>query len=177
MSSNAPTNRPLHSGELARRAGISADTVRYYERRRLLPFAPRSASGYRLFLAEAVARVQLIRAALSIGFSVDELATTFSERERGGTPCHRVRKLAAEKLAVLEARLRDMQSWRRELRNTLAQWDHLLAKTPRGKQARLLETFAATHPKSHARKSTLRFLAQGSQKQPENQRRNKESQP
>jgi len=90
-----------------------------------------------------------------------ELADIFSERNSGGAPCHRVRKLAAEKLAVLEERLRELQSWRRELRSTLAAWDRILAKTPRGKQARLLENFK-THPKTHAR-----HLGRGIQKRGE----------
>jgi len=77
----------MHSGELARLAGVSSDTLRYYERQRLLPDVPRSASGYRLFPPEALARVRLIRGALSIGFSVRELAAIFGERDRGGVPC------------------------------------------------------------------------------------------
>jgi DNA-binding transcriptional MerR regulator len=164
VSSNAPTTRPLFAGDLARRAGVSADTVRYYERRGLLPTAPRSAAGYRIFPEGALARVQLIRSALSIGFSVKDLAGIFRERDRGAAPCHRVRALAVEKLLALEARLRDLQSWRRELRRTLAQWDRMLAKTPRGKPARLLEVFAATHPKSHGRSPQLGFLARGNQR-------------
>jgi DNA-binding transcriptional MerR regulator len=80
----------------------------------------------------------MIRGALSIGFSVTELADIFRERNSGSAPCHRVRKMAAEKLVDLEGRLRD-------LRDTLGEWDRLLTKTPHGKQARLLETFAATH--------------------------------
>jgi DNA-binding transcriptional MerR regulator len=139
--------------------------VRYYERRRLLPSAPRSASGYRLFPPEAIARVQLVRSALSIGLSVTDLADIFRERDRGGAPCRRVRELAAGKLVALEARCRDLQSWRRELRNTLAEWDRLLAKTPRGNQARLLEALAATHPKSHTRRSFPGGPARGNQKQ------------
>jgi len=51
--------RPLYSGELARLTGISADTLRFYERRGLLPSAPRTASGYRLFPHEALDRVKL----------------------------------------------------------------------------------------------------------------------
>ena len=154
----------MYSGELARLAGVSADTIRYYERRGLLHAAPRSASGYRLFPPEAPARVQLIRSALGIGFSVQELAEVLRERHRGGAPCHRVRKLVASKLVALEAQLRELRSWRAELRDTLAQWDRLLAKTPPGKQARLLEAFAATHPKSHIRNSNLGLLARGNQK-------------
>jgi DNA-binding transcriptional MerR regulator len=94
--------------------------------------------------------MRLIRAGLSIGFSVTELADILCERNSGGAPCHRVRKLAAEKLAMLEKRLRELQSWRRELRSALLAWDRILADTPRGKQARLLEKLA-THPKTHTR--------------------------
>lgn len=80
---NGSTNRPLRSGELARIAGVSGDTVRYYERLRLLPAAPRSASGYRLFPPESIVRIQLIRSALSIGFSTRELREILGERDRG----------------------------------------------------------------------------------------------
>jgi DNA-binding transcriptional MerR regulator len=92
----------------------------------------------------------MIRAGLSIGFSVSELADIFRERNSGGAPCRRVRRLASEKLAILEKRLRELQSWRRELRSTLFVWDRILANTRRGKQARLLEKLA-THPKTHKR--------------------------
>jgi DNA-binding transcriptional MerR regulator len=161
VRTNAPTNRPLNSGELARLAGVSADTLRYYERRRLLPSVPRSAGGYRMFPPQTLHRVQLIRAALAIGFSVRELCEIFRERDSGAAPCHRVRDLAAEKLRGVESRLRELKSCRSELRKTLAEWDGLLAKTPRGKQARLLEAFAATHLKSVTRKSGLGVLTRG----------------
>lgn len=164
MSSNPSTKRPIYSGELARLAGVSADTVRYYERSGLLHSAPRSVSGYRLFPLDALDRMQLIRSALGIGFSVRELADVFRERDRGGAPCQRVRKLVAEKLVALEAQLRELHSRRNELRATLAQWDSLLSHTPRGKPARLLEVFAATHPESRARSSKLHSAGRGNHK-------------
>jgi DNA-binding transcriptional MerR regulator len=147
--SSVSKTRHLYCGELARLCGVSADTVRFYERRRLLPPAARTPAGYRIFPPDSLARMRTIRAGLSMGFSVGELADIFRERNAGGAPCHRVRKLAAEKLALLEAKLRDLQNWRRELRSTLKAWDRRLSKTPRGKQARLLETLA--HPKSRTR--------------------------
>jgi len=165
VRSNASSTRPMHSGELARLAGVSSDTLRYYERQRLLPDVPRSASGYRLFPPEALARVRLIRGALSIGFSVRELAAIFGERDRGGVPCSRVRALAANKLAALEAQLRDLQSWRRELKTTLAEWDRLLRKTPHGQRAGLLEAFVATHPTRRRRSSRVIALARGNHQQ------------
>jgi DNA-binding transcriptional MerR regulator len=147
--SSVSKTRHLYCGELARLSGVSADTVRFYERRRLLPLAARTSAGYRIFPPDNLARMHAIRAGLSMGFSVGELADIFRERNAGGAPCHRVRKLAAEKLALLEAKLRDLQNWRRELRATLKAWDRRLSKTPRDKQARLLETLA--HPKSRTR--------------------------
>jgi MerR family copper efflux transcriptional regulator len=164
VRANATTNRPLNSGELARLSGVSSDTLRYYERRRLLPSVPRSANGYRLFPPQTLNRVRLIRAALSIGFSVRELCEIFRERDSGAAPCRRVRELAAQKLGDVEVRLRELRSCQRELRKTLAQWDRLLAQTPHGKQARLLEAFAATHPKSSTRRSPLGVLTPGKPK-------------
>ena len=131
MRSKVFTTEPMHSSELARLAGVSTDTLRYYERLRLLPAAPRSASGYQLFPAQALNRVRLIRGALAIGFSVRELVAIFAERDRGGAPCHWVRELAREKLATVENSLRELQVCRRELKKTLAGWDRLLGKTPR----------------------------------------------
>jgi DNA-binding transcriptional MerR regulator len=111
----------------------------------------------------------LIRGALSIGFSVRELAAILDERDHGGAPCQRVRKLAAEKLVALEARLRDLQSWRRVLRKTLADWDRVLRKTPRGKRAGLLEAFVATHPIRQKRISRFDALARGNRKREKQQ--------
>ena len=138
----------MKSSELARLAGISVDTLRYYERNRLLPRAQRSSSGYRLFPPEAFIRVQMIRGALSVGFSIKELEQIFTVRDHGGTPCHRVRKLGTDKLGLVEAQIKDLQSKRRELKKTLAKWDRLLKQTPHGERAGLLEVFAHSKEKS-----------------------------
>ena len=169
MRSNVSANRPLHSAELACLTGVSTDTLRYYERLHLLPAAPRSASGYRLFPPEALARVRLIRGALAMGFSVRELAAIFTERDVGGAPCHRVRALAVKKLADVEDALRDLQSWRRELKSTLAGWDRLLRKTPRGHRAGLLESFVASHPTRQTRSPFVTPLASGNHKRRKSQ--------
>lgn len=163
MRGNASHDRPLYSGELAQLAGVSRDTLRYYERQHLLPDVERSAAGYRLYRPQAVLRVRMIRGALAIGFSVSELAAIFGERDRGGAPCHQVRTLAAKKLAGLDAQLRDLQRWRTDLRKTLAGWDRLLGKTQRGERAGLLEAFVASHPKRQNR--GVKILAGGKRKQ------------
>jgi MerR family copper efflux transcriptional regulator len=98
---------------------VSAGIVRHYERRGLLSAAAGSVSGYRLYPPEAVARMCVIRIALSIGFSTKGLVEISRERSRGNAPCRRVRGLAAGKLVALETRLRETKLWRRELRSVL----------------------------------------------------------
>src|SRR5262249_35903045 len=77
----------LRAGELARLTGVSADTLRHYERKGLLK--PRRApNGYREYSPHAIERVRLIRSALAIGLKLDELAHILKTREAGGAPCH-----------------------------------------------------------------------------------------
>jgi DNA-binding transcriptional MerR regulator len=84
--------------QLARAAGVSTDTLRHYESRSLIPTPPRAANGYRTYPADTLARVQLIRRALAIGFTIDELARVLRSRDRGEVPCAGVRDLAARKI-------------------------------------------------------------------------------
>jgi len=83
-----------------------------------------------------------VRGALEIGFTLDELARIFSVRDGGGAPCHEVRSLAGAKLAEVEARLSELETWRDELRTLLKSWDALLAKHSPPKRAGLLESLA-----------------------------------
>ena len=129
----------LRSAELARLAGVSPDTLRHYELKGLLPRAIRSANGYREYPPEACTRVRLVRRAVSLGFTLDELARLVAVRDRGGAPCSEVRALAAAKLALLEERLAELQDARDRLRGVLTHWDTLLARTPRGGRAALLD--------------------------------------
>ena len=64
----------LRIGEVAARTGVSIDTLRYYEKRQLLPRAPRTAGGFRLFSPEAVERIRFIKQAQALGFSLDEVS-------------------------------------------------------------------------------------------------------
>jgi MerR family transcriptional regulator, copper efflux regulator len=137
-------SRPFRSGELAKLTGVSTDTLRFYERSRLLPLAPRAANGYRCYPPESLGRVLLIRRALSLGFSVVELARILKARDSGGAPCKTVRALAAEKLEQIETQMKDLSRFRKELTATLRDWDQRLAGIGPGKPARLLEAISAT---------------------------------
>nr|MDQ5839375.1 MerR family transcriptional regulator [Acidobacteriota bacterium] len=91
---SAPAKKEfLRAGELARAAGVSTDTLRHYERKGVLACPRRSANGYREYPADALARVRLVRRALAVGFTLDELARILRARERGVAPCREVREL------------------------------------------------------------------------------------
>ena len=138
--------RFYRAGELARLAGVSTDTLRYYERQRLLAAPPRAANAYRHYPLEALSRVRVIRSALAVGFSVDELTKILGARDRGLAPCQEVRRLAANKLKALQERIQELQHLRRALSTTLAGWDRQLATTPSGAKAGLLYSLANAHP-------------------------------
>jgi MerR family transcriptional regulator, Zn(II)-responsive regulator of zntA len=130
------------SGELARLAGVSTDTLRHYERKGVLPVARRLSNGYRKYPPDSLDRVRLIRRALAVGFTLDELARFLMARDHGEAPCHEVRALAAKKLAEVESRLDELLALRDELSTTLVDWDKLLKDRKAGQRAGLLEALA-----------------------------------
>jgi DNA-binding transcriptional MerR regulator len=136
----SPDKEFLNSGQLAKLAGVSTDTLRHYERKGVLTRPQRSRNGYRQYPASALDRVRLVRKALAVGFTLQELAGILSVRDNGGAPCHEVRALAASKLAQVELQLSDLISLRDELRNTLKDWDGRLKQKPTGTRAHLLES-------------------------------------
>jgi DNA-binding transcriptional MerR regulator len=139
--SAAPTPGPtLAPREVARRCGVSADTLRHYERKGVLPRPARTGNGYRRYPPETVDRVLLVQRALVVGFTLDELARVLRERDRGEPPCRRVRDLVAARLTDLEARLAQLTALRRELRQVLVEWDRTLSTTPTGRPAHLLQS-------------------------------------
>jgi len=134
------TTAGMRSGELAKAAGGSADTLRHYEKLGLLAEPARRANGYRAYPSGALARVRLIQGGLAIGFTLAELATFLGLRDSGTAPCRRVRAAAGERLAEVESRIDELCRFRDDLRRTLGEWDQRLAGAPGGRPARLLES-------------------------------------
>jgi MerR family transcriptional regulator, mercuric resistance operon regulatory protein len=118
----------LRIGEVAERSGVSVDTVRYYERRELLPAAPRTASGYRVFTSETVDRVLFIKQAQELGFTLDEIATLL--KTNGTSDCLRVHDLLDAKLTELNARIKSMQEFREKLKHYVAECEEELKRHP-----------------------------------------------
>lgn len=108
-------------GALARAARVGVETVRFYQRRGLLAEPGRPTSGVRRYGEDAVARLGFIRRAQEVGFSLDEVASLL---KLGETPnCRGARALAAQKLELVEARLRGLQRMQRALRGLIGQCD------------------------------------------------------
>ncbi|MDP8979354.1 MAG: MerR family DNA-binding transcriptional regulator [Acidobacteriota bacterium] len=134
----------LRIGQLAQRSGVSADTIRYYERIGLMPKAARNAAGYRVYSESAKDRVRLVQNALRFGFSLKQVGAFLGVRQAGGAPCRNVRAAGAEILAAIEERIAELMASRESIKETLEQWDRRLSQTPKGRPAHLLEGLGAS---------------------------------
>jgi DNA-binding transcriptional MerR regulator len=132
----------LQSGKLARIAGVSPDTLRHYERVGVLARPTRASNGYRRYPPESIERLRLVRRAMDVGFTLQDLGRILRARERGAFPCQEVRRLAAAKLEELTTRLGELEKLRDELAKTLSEWDERLEGISPGEPAYLLETLS-----------------------------------
>jgi len=99
----------LTIGKLASQGDVNVQTVRYYERRGLLPTPPRGRSGYRLYDDIAVRRLRFIKQAQLLGFSLSEIRELLSLRMRPGTSCADIRQRARQKIVVVNKKIEDLQ--------------------------------------------------------------------
>nr|HMM26563.1 heavy metal-responsive transcriptional regulator [Pseudoxanthomonas mexicana] len=106
----------MNIGQLSRRTGVPIDTVRYYEKQRLLPPPTRSASGYRHYEADDVLRLNFIRRAKVLGFTLDEIRDLLALSSARDGDMAAIRAAAADKLADVERRLAELTRMRDGLR-------------------------------------------------------------
>ena len=110
-------------GEAARRAGVRADTIRFYERRGLLPKPARRASGYRDVSAAAVERIARIKQLQRLGLGLDDIASRLRDVDAGKAPGARERPRFDAVIARVDEELAALRALRRELGRTLARCD------------------------------------------------------
>ncbi len=108
--------KSLTIGRLAQQAGVNLETVRFYEKRGLLPRPPRSESGYRMFPADAARRLRFIRRAQELGFSLAEIGELLSLRLSRRTTSADIRARAETKITDIEAKIRSLESIKKTLR-------------------------------------------------------------
>ena len=132
----------MRSGDLARLTGVSADTIRHYERLGILPKSERTEGGYRIYSPSAVQRVQLTQRALQLGFSLKELSEILRTRDNGGAPCKRVLTLTEEKLRSLWQQIQELRRTQAYMRQLVRDWRRKMKQTPPGSKAMLLHSLA-----------------------------------
>src|SRR5260370_32151174 len=110
----------LTIGKLAKQAHVNRETVRYYERRRLLPRASRSMSGYRVFPDDALRRLRFIRHAKVLGFSLNEIRELLTLRVNSIDTCDRARERTEIKLADINRRVQAVRHMRDALSELVA---------------------------------------------------------
>ena len=107
-------------GIAAKRAGVKIDTIRYYERRALLPRSPRTEAGYRTLTEETVQRLRLIKHAQALGFTLNEIKQLLELRLTPGKTCADVRSRAEAKEADIERKIRSLQVMKRALQQLVS---------------------------------------------------------
>ncbi len=131
-------------GELADAAGLPSQTIRFYERKGLLPEPERGANGYRTYDPSMLTRLNFVQTAQAAGLTLAEIASIIDLRDDGNVPCAHVASLIDRKLANVRARIKDLAVLETELESLIdrshrlnpadctdADICHILSATPR----------------------------------------------
>ncbi len=102
-------------GEVAKQAGVGIETIRFYERKGLLGKPPRTPSGYRAYPSEAIAKIQFIKRAKELGFSLLEISDLLSLATSPTATCADVKHRALAKVSAFKRRVTDLQRMNRAL--------------------------------------------------------------
>jgi MerR family mercuric resistance operon transcriptional regulator len=105
----------LTIGQLAKKANVNLETIRYYERRGLIPEPPRNNSGHREYSIEEVKRTEFIKRSQALGFSLKEILELLSLRVEPGRTCGDVKERVEAKIADIEKRIEDLERIREAL--------------------------------------------------------------
>ena len=112
----------LTIGQVARRAGVTAKAIRFYERKRVLPAAKRADNQYRLYDDDAVGMLRFVKQASGLGLTLGEIKEVIAIRQAGRPPCTHVRRLLHDKVAELDLKRRDLEDLRLRIRGRLSSW-------------------------------------------------------
>jgi MerR family transcriptional regulator, mercuric resistance operon regulatory protein len=125
-----PRASTLTIGRLADATGVNIETIRYYERIRLLHAPPRTSGGHRSYHDDHVRRLQFVRRARELGFGIDAIRALLKLAEGKNPSCQDVRSIAAGHLADVRAKLADLTKLENILAQTVHQCDVECRATP-----------------------------------------------
>jgi MerR family mercuric resistance operon transcriptional regulator len=140
---------PLKIGQLAASAGVGIETIRYYQRRKLLGTPPKPYGSQRLYPPAYVDRLRFIKRAQALGFSLDDVAALLQLND--GTGHARARELARRRLGEIEARIADLAAIKGVLEGLLRQCEHAHGRLPCPIIATLLRTAGDGRPDAERR--------------------------
>ena len=109
-------SKMLYIGELARRLGVNTKTIRYYESINLLPEPKRTANNYRVYAQDVENRLQFIKKAKSLGFTLREINEILILSDKGYDPCVHVGELLRKRCADVEKKLTELKDLRTKLK-------------------------------------------------------------
>ncbi|MEO8309930.1 MAG: MerR family DNA-binding protein [Caldimonas sp.] len=124
---SSPVSQSLTIGRLARAADVGVETIRYYQDRKLLPI-PESNGAFRYYPMGLVERIRFIKRSQELGFSLEEVRELLQLED--GTDRASIRRVAADRLSQIEAKLADLKRMQRVLRNLLTECEHTKADLP-----------------------------------------------
>jgi MerR family mercuric resistance operon transcriptional regulator len=120
----------LTRGQLAQRADVNLETIRFYEEKGLLPAAPRTASGYRKFSEEMIERLAFVKRAKTLGFSLEEIRELLHLQAEQTGVCLEVRDLLQAKLSAIREKKADLEKLEAHLTDALGKCDQALKQQP-----------------------------------------------
>ncbi|GHE22389.1 MerR family transcriptional regulator [Halomonas urumqiensis] len=128
--------------QLARQAGVTAETVRHYTREGLLTPTRHPENGYQLYAQGDLERLRFIQRARTLGFGVAEIRDILEHADHGDSPCPMVRDLLADRLPEIRARIDELEALAQRMEQALDAWAEMPDGTPDGHSlCRLIESF------------------------------------
>ena len=115
VANHQPSAPRLQIGDVARRTELTADAIRFYEKRKLLPRAMRTTGRFRLYTVEDIERIRFIPRMQALGFSLREIRELADLRARSVDACESVRKLLTAKLSEVRTKMRELERLKFEL--------------------------------------------------------------
>ena len=124
---SSPSSESLTIGRLARAADVGVETIRYYQERQLLPVPP-SSGAFRYYPVNLIERIRFIKQAQELGFSLEEIGELLQLED--GADRRSIRRIAADRLLQIEAKLKDLKRMQQVLKELLTECENTTASLP-----------------------------------------------